>query len=128
MPVVKKAIKTVYLDTIPHVVKPFEFPALGSIKVSDLPNNGFGNKNYYIPKTKFGHWPVYLRIQNTKITTEIKRLKGDLTQFKADLLESVPGLDARHISVNEQTGNVNVKGDLVDILKEVFTQKVKNEK
>lgn len=125
MAVVKKAIKKLYLDTVPHQVKPFAFPALNTIQVSELPNNGFGEKNYYIPKTKFGHWPVYLKVQNTKITTEIKRLQGDLNQFKLDILSAVPGLDQSHITVNQHAGYVNIRGDLVNLIKNIFNEKVK---
>lgn len=106
-------------------VKPYEFPALASIQAVDLPNNGFGINNYSISKTKYGHWPVYKKVQNTKVTTEIKRIKGDIEQFKNDLLQAHPLLKPENIMVNKVAGYVNVKGDVVEDIKQIFTENIK---
>lgn len=109
--------------SLPKVeVKKYEFQPLSSIKVSDLPNNNFGIKNYAIKKTAYGHWPVYKKIQNTKITTEIKRLDGDLGQFKKDLLEALPDLQPQNVVINKSAGYVNIKGDVVEKVKDVFSK------
>lgn len=102
----------------------YQIPPLSSISVQDLPNNGFGEKNYYIAKTKFGYWPVYKKVQNTKITTEIKRIKGDLDQFKSDLLKQLPHIQAKNVVVNKHAGYVNVKGDVVEEINEVFNSQI----
>lgn len=107
----------------PEIV-PYSLPLLSSISARDLPNNGFGVNNYFIQKTKFGHWPVYKKVQNTKITTEIKRIQGDLHQFKADLLATVPSLEAKNVTVNLSAGYVNVRGDVVDEIKSALEEKV----
>ncbi|KAK6199396.1 60S ribosomal protein [Scheffersomyces amazonensis] len=104
-----------------QIVTSYEIPSLSSISYTDLPNNGFGNKNYSIKKTKFNHWPVYIKIQNTKITTEIKRIKGDINQFKQDLLRFNPNLK---ITINKTAGYANVKGDVVDEIKAYFNEKI----
>ncbi|CAK7892886.1 54S ribosomal protein Img2p, mitochondrial [[Candida] anglica] len=123
----RSSLKKLYIESIPRNITPYQFPALASIgrPAVELPNETFGKQNYYISKTKFGHWPVYLKIQNTKITTEIKKLQGDVHQFKADLLKAIPGLDEGHVTVNSHAGYVNVKGDLVQLIKQVFNEKIK---
>lgn len=103
----------------------YQFPPLASIKAEDLPNNGFGVNNYSICKSKYGHWPVYKKIQNTKISTEIKRIKGDIDQFKIDLLQAHPQLKPENITVNKTAGYVNIKGDVVDEIKQIFADNIK---
>ncbi|KAI3405507.1 IMG2 [Candida oxycetoniae] len=103
--VLKAAINT----PKPEVVR-YTFQDISSISHKDLPNNGFGKKNYYIPQTKFHHWPVYKKVQNTKITTEIKRIQGDLHKLRDDLLKFQPGL---RITMNQTAGILNIKGDVV---------------
>ncbi|EAZ63693.1 60S ribosomal protein [Scheffersomyces stipitis CBS 6054] len=111
------SLKSVRVPVPPAVVKPYEVPALSSINHQDLPNNGFGNNNYSINATKYKHWPVYLKVQNTKYTTEIKRIQGDLFQFKKDLLSLNPSLD---ITINKNAGYVNIKGNVVEEIKSYF--------
>lgn len=114
-------LKSVRIPTPVKELRPYEIPQLSNIKYTDLPNTGFGINNYAIPQTKFKHWPVYLKIQNTKITTEIKRIQGDINQFKSDLLALNPKLE---ITVNSTVGYVNVKGNVVDEVKEYLEKYV----
>ncbi|EGV62027.1 54S ribosomal protein img2, mitochondrial [Yamadazyma tenuis] len=108
----------------PSVPEPvFQIPSLSLISFADLPNNGFGNGNYFISKTKFGHWPIYKKVQNTKITTEIKRIQGDVLQFKKDLV-SLTRLNPKFVTVNQTAGYVNVKGDEVERLRSVFDKHI----
>ncbi|KAK6459302.1 60S ribosomal protein [Scheffersomyces xylosifermentans] len=117
------SLKSVRISVPQAVIKPYEIPALSSISHNELPNNGFGNKNYFIQKTQYKHWPVYLKVQNTKLTTEIKRIKGDVSQFKKDLLALNPTLQ---ITVNNTAGYVNIKGNVVDEIKEYFDKELSN--
>lgn len=110
-------LKSVRVSLAKPEVPLYQIPALLLVLASDLPNNGFGTGNYHIQKTKFQHWPVYLKIQNTKIQTEVKRIKGDVIQFKKDLLKLNPDLE---IAVNPQVGYVNIKGDRVQEIKTYF--------
>lgn len=100
-------------------VKPYEIPALLSVLFSELPNNGFGQNNYYVKKSKLNNWPVYLKKQNTKTTTEIKRIQGDVLAFKNDLLALNPQLK---VSANQHAGYVNIKGDVVKKIISYFDQ------
>ncbi|ODV69825.1 hypothetical protein HYPBUDRAFT_159649 [Hyphopichia burtonii NRRL Y-1933] len=99
---------------------PYAFPSLSSISISDLPNNGFGKNNYNIKKTKYGHWPVYRVVQNTRVLTEIKRVEGDVEEFKNDLLAKLPHIQDKYVTVNKKAGQLKIKGDFIDSIKEVF--------
>lgn len=104
----------------PELVR-YSIPDIKSILVKDLPGRGFGSGNYFIPKTKFNHWPVYKKVQNTKIQTEIKRIQGDLQQLKRDLLKFDPELV---ITMNQTAGIMNVKGDVVKQLMALFEEQL----
>ncbi|EGW35672.1 uncharacterized protein SPAPADRAFT_131660 [Spathaspora passalidarum NRRL Y-27907] len=102
------------------VVPRYTIPSLESIPHTALVNNGFGEGSYFIKKTKFNHWPVYKKITNqSKITTEIKRIEGDIELFRRDLLKLNPDLK---ITVNKTAGYVNIKGDVVEEIKEYFNE------
>ncbi|CUM67236.1 uncharacterized protein PRCAT00004929001 [Priceomyces carsonii] len=111
--------KSVKIRTAKPDVGLLVIPSLSSVRYDQLPNNGFGFKNYSISKSKFGHWPVYLKIQNTKISTEIKHVRGDIKQFRNDLLKVNPNL---HITINEKIGYANIKGDHVQYMKGIFQE------
>lgn len=118
------SLKAVRIALPKKTITPYEIAPLSSISYLDLPNNGFGIKNYSLNKSKNGHWPVYLKVQNTKITTEIKRIKGDLKQFKRDLTALNPKFE---ITINEIAGYANVKGDVVNEIKELLDQNIKQD-
>ncbi|ODV79031.1 60S ribosomal protein [Suhomyces tanzawaensis NRRL Y-17324] len=117
------SLKSVRVPLPTPTIKPFEIPPLSSISYKNLPNTGFGIHNYSITKTKFKHWPVYLKIQNTKISTEVKRIQGDVVQFKNDLLALNPNLE---ITVNQNIGYVNIKGDVVNEIKKYFDENIES--
>lgn len=119
------ALKAIRISNPKAAVPIYQIPALSSISSKDLPNNGFGINNYHIKKTKYGHWPVYKKIQNTKVTTEIKRVQGDLDQFRFDLLKQIPQIKASNIVVNKVAGYINIKGDVVDLVNEAFSVNIK---
>ncbi|EER33387.1 conserved hypothetical protein [Candida tropicalis MYA-3404] len=106
-------------------VQLYKFPSLDQIKSSNLPNNGFGKGNYFIPKSKYNHWPVYLKISNTKQITEIRKIKGDLIQFRSDLLKLI-GDDSVKLetTMNTTAGILNIKGNVVKEVKEVLDKYV----
>lgn len=110
-------LKSVRVSLVKPPVPLYKIPALLEVSYSQLPNNGFGVGNYSIEKTKFSQWPVYLKIQNTKIQTEVKRIKGDVTQFKKDLMQLDPLLV---VTVNTTAGYANIKGDRVAQIKELL--------
>lgn len=100
----------------------YEFPALSSISSDELVNSNFGKDSYWIHKSKFGHWPVYKKVQNTKITTEVKRIQGDVNRFKKDLLATLPHIQPQHVVVNRTAGYANIKGDVVQEVMKVLDE------
>ncbi|RCK66863.1 54S ribosomal protein IMG2, mitochondrial [Candida viswanathii] len=100
----------------------YTFAPLSQVSAAELPNNGFGKGSYHIPKTKFKHWPVYLKVSNTRRTTEIRKIQGDIVQFKNDLLKVLEDGDKLKTSLNTTAGIVNIKGDYVKEVKALFDQ------
>lgn len=123
-----RLLKAVRIPT-PVVPKEiYQAPSLSSISASELPNNAFENNQlYHIKRTTYGHWPVYKKVQNTKISTEIKRVEGDVSRFAKELvaLISEGSLKPDHIKVNTITGQVNIKGDFVEEIRTVLDEHVK---
>lgn len=113
---------------IAKAVKPtYTPPALASVSASELPNNAFDANNlYHIKKTAFGHWPVYKKVQNTKVTTEIKRVEGNVSLLAEELTNFLfaGNVPKKAVKVNTITGEVNIKGDLVRKIKTIFDQKL----
>lgn len=103
---------------------PFQLPDISIISPKELPNYESDNRAYYLSKTKFGHWPVYKKVQNTKITTEIKRISGNIIQFKQDLIK-LAKLPPKNVTMNQTAQYVNVKGDVVDKIKQLFDKHIK---
>lgn len=107
--------------SMPKAEMPIYKPlSLDSVSAQQLPNNTFDTQRLYaIKQTKFGHWPVYKKIQNTKITTEIKRVEGNVKLFADELSELMKneGILPQNVKVNTLTGEVNIKGDHVSSIK-----------
>lgn len=111
--------RAVRISALPKPAYTCAVPELSEISFKDLPNNGFGTKNYSISRTKFKQWPVYIKKQNLKLTTEIMRVKGDVHQLKADLEALNPNLK---ITTKEAIGHVLIKGDHVKLIKQQFDE------
>lgn len=122
-----RLLKSVRIPTKAPAQAIYQAPSLSSISASELPNNAFENNNlYFLKKTAYGHWPVYKKIQNTRISTEIKRVEGDVSRFAQELLGLLgKNISTNNIRVNTITGEVNIKGDHVEEIKEVLEKHVK---
>lgn len=113
-------LKAVRVKVPVSPLSPFVPPALSTISASELPNNAFETEHLYkVKKTAFGHWPVYKKVQNTRISTEIKRIEGNARLFSQELLAELKlnNLRKGDLKVNELTGEVNIKGDHVEKIK-----------
>lgn len=122
-----RLLKSVRVPT-PKAAEPvYKAPLLAEISASELPNNAFENENkFYIKKTAYGHWPVYKKVQNTKISTEIKRVEGDVSRFASELLALLgKNILLRNVKVNTITGEVNIKGDHTEDIKAVLEKHVR---
>lgn len=113
-------LKAVRVKVPVSQLPPFIPPALSTVSASELPNNAFETERLYkVKKTAFGHWPVYKKVQNTRISTEIKRVEGNARLFSQELLAELKlnNLRKGDLKVNEVTGEVNIKGDHVEEIK-----------
>lgn len=109
-----------------HLKASYTAPALSKINVGDLPNSVFEKSDlYHIKKTSNGYWPVYKRIQNTKISTEIKRVDGNVRLFAKELVQQLDTIDSKRneIKVNSITGQVSIKGDFSDEISSFLDKK-----
>lgn len=123
-----RLLKSVRIPTPVAVKAPYMPPSLSSVTASELPNNAFEQNNLYsIKKTSYGHWPVYKKVQNTRISTEVKRVQGDVRVFAAELLDLLQNntIQKHHVKVNTKTGEVNIKGDFTEEIKQLFDLHVK---
>lgn len=121
-----RLLKSVRIPKIAPVEQIYQPPALASISPAELPNNAFESNNlYYIKKTAYGHWPVYKKIQNTRISTEIKRVEGDVRRFANELVSLMGNVKPANLKVNAITGEVNIKGDHVEEIKELLEKHVR---
>ncbi|SGZ55748.1 CIC11C00000001018 [Sungouiella intermedia] len=121
-----RLLKSARIPKIAHAEQIYKAPSLASISPSELPNNAFENNNlYHIKKTAYGHWPVYKKIQNTRISTEIKRVEGNVSRFAQELLGLIGNVKSNNLKVNTITGEVNIKGDHVEKIKEVLEKHVR---
>ncbi|OBA21422.1 hypothetical protein METBIDRAFT_56144 [Metschnikowia bicuspidata var. bicuspidata NRRL YB-4993] len=115
--------------TMPAVSKPvYKAPSLSAITVDELPNNTFEKENqYHITQSATGTWPVYKKIQNTKITTEIKRVKGNAALFAEELSRVLfkNNVPKKHVRVNTLTGEVNIKGDRSSEIRTILNEMAK---
>lgn len=116
-------VRAVRIPAAPKAPYTYNIPELSQISHTELPNNGFGTNNYSISKTRFKQWPVYIKKQNLKLTTEIMRVKGDVNQLKADLQALNPNFQ---ITTKEVIGHVLIKGDHVKLIKSQFDQYLKD--
>lgn len=120
-------LKLVRIPWAPVVETLYKAPPLESISFAELPNNAFETENlYYIKKTAFGHWPVYKKIQNTRVSTEIKRVEGDVTRFADDLKELINQQNLS-VMVSKKTGSVNIKGDHVHLITQLLDAHIKSD-
>lgn len=98
----------------------FAPPSLASVAAEMLPNNAFERgRCYAVQRTRFGHWPVYRKVQNIRVSTEVKRVAGNVERFAEEIKEVVAG----KIRVNKATGEVNVGGDHVAALVKFLEQR-----
>ena len=70
---------------------------------------------------------MYKKIQNTRISTEIKRVQGDVSVFAEELLSLLQNdaIKKDHVRVNTKTGEVNIKGDYTEQIKSILDTHVK---
>ncbi|KAF9164797.1 54S ribosomal protein L49, mitochondrial [Actinomortierella ambigua] len=78
-------------------------------------------KAYFVSRTKNGQLPVYSEFSNTtKAETIIRRIQGDASALRADILRTYPGAE---IKVNERSNQVILKGLVMEDVRQWLTAK-----
>lgn len=93
--------------------------------MQSLPNNDFEKRNqYHVKRSKTGAWPVYKKIQNTRISTEVKRVQGNVELLAQHITTNIPGYNSKKniLKINKATGEINIKGDFVPQIKSILEE------
>ncbi|KAF9082391.1 hypothetical protein BGX29_009510 [Mortierella sp. GBA35] len=79
-------------------------------------------RTYFVERTKAGQLPVYSEFKNagTRPLTIIRKIQGNATALKTDLLTTYPGAEIR---VNERSNQVILKGMVMDDVRQWLTIK-----
>ncbi|KAF9937670.1 hypothetical protein BGZ67_001001 [Mortierella alpina] len=79
-------------------------------------------RTYFVERTKAGQLPVYSEFKNagTRPLTIIRKIQGNATALKTDLLTTYPGADVR---VNDRSNQVILKGLVMDDVRQWLTAK-----
>ncbi|KAK3839004.1 MAG: mitochondrial large subunit ribosomal protein-domain-containing protein [Linnemannia gamsii] len=79
-------------------------------------------RTYFVERTKAGQLPVYSEFKNagTRPLTIIRKIQGNATALKTDLLTTYPGAEIR---VNERSNQVILKGLVMDDVRQWLTVK-----
>ncbi|KAK3817897.1 MAG: mitochondrial large subunit ribosomal protein-domain-containing protein [Linnemannia elongata] len=91
-------------------------PAVSATKTTTLP------RTYFVERTKAGQLPVYSEFKNagTRPLTIIRKIQGNATALKTDLLVTYPNTEIR---VNERSNQVILKGLVMDDVRQWLTVK-----
>ncbi|KAG0283332.1 hypothetical protein BGZ96_012296 [Linnemannia gamsii] len=79
-------------------------------------------RTYFVERTKAGQLPVYSEFKNagTRPLTIIRKIQGNATALKTDLLVTYPGAEVR---VNERSNQVILKGLVMNDVRQWLTVK-----
>ncbi|KAG0339423.1 hypothetical protein BG004_006828 [Podila humilis] len=79
-------------------------------------------KAYFVERTKSGQLPVYSEYRNagTRCLTVIRKIQGNATALKTDLLETYPNAEVR---VNDRSNQVILKGLVMDDVRQWLNAK-----
>ncbi|KAI8606493.1 mitochondrial large subunit ribosomal protein-domain-containing protein [Dissophora ornata] len=79
-------------------------------------------RTYFVERTNSGQLPVYSEFRNagTRSLTIIRKIQGNATALKTDLLITYPGAEVR---VNERCNQVILKGMVMDDVRQWLTAK-----
>lgn len=84
---------------------------------------GVKSRTYFIKRSKFGHLPVYKTIKSKAIYTEVRKIQGNSIQLRSELLELIPELSPKNLKIVQQSNKLLMKGDYVDVVKDVLSLK-----
>ncbi|KAG0302790.1 hypothetical protein BGZ97_002176 [Linnemannia gamsii] len=105
------------LDAVANSTATSTAPAVSAAtKTTTLP------RTYFVERTKAGQLPVYSEFKNagTRPLTIIRKIQGNATALKTDLLVTYPNTEIR---VNERSNQVILKGLVMDDVRQWLTVK-----
>ncbi|TID26133.1 hypothetical protein CANINC_002828 [Pichia inconspicua] len=74
--------------------------------------------SYYLPRTSNGNLPVYRTIRSQAMYTDIKRVQGNIVQFRNELQQLLPHIPKQNFICHTVSGTLKIKGDhLLDVKK-----------
>jgi large subunit ribosomal protein L49 len=97
-------------------------PSLDSISISQLTTKP-QLKSYFVPRTSQGNLPVYKTYRSQAVYTDIKRIQGNVVQFRNDLQELLPQIKKENFNCHVINGSLRIKGDHSQIIKEILDKK-----
>lgn len=92
-------------------------PSLSSITAEQL-TTAPSKLSFNIPRTSQGNLPVYRTIRSQATYTDIKRVQGNIVQFRNELQEQLPHIPKSDFTCHTISGTLKIKGDhLYDVKK-----------
>ncbi|CDF91351.1 ZYBA0S11-00848g1_1 [Zygosaccharomyces bailii CLIB 213] len=113
------------ISTLETETKEFSvFPRIQDIQINELVgNNSFGEGKYFVQRSTTGNLPVYLDVKNGgSITTEVRKVEGDVVKLRDDLQEQLPHIPKKSWKCILQSNKIVIKGDVVKDLKRVLAE------
>ncbi|EDO14664.1 hypothetical protein Kpol_325p3 [Vanderwaltozyma polyspora DSM 70294] len=102
------------------------FPTTKDISINDLVSNSNKNfRHYSVKRSINGNLPVYSEKINggSKIITEIRKINGNINQFKLELQEQLPNIPKDKWVIKQQSNKLIIYADVVDIVKNILSKK-----
>ncbi|KAH3676425.1 hypothetical protein WICMUC_002056 [Wickerhamomyces mucosus] len=103
------------------------FPKLNDITAEDLGNSSklektFGFGTYHLERSSFRNLPIYIEYKaNNVVYTEIRKIKGDIIQFRNDLQQILPDVPKNNFKVVMESKKILIKGTHKEKLNEILS-------
>ncbi|CCE64434.1 hypothetical protein TPHA_0H02300 [Tetrapisispora phaffii CBS 4417] len=102
------------------------FPDIRDILPTDLVGSKvFNSKQYFIERSATGNLPIYSEYKKAGHVayTEIRKIHGNVLQFRKELQNAVPSIDPDSFSIRQQANKLIIKGNHTDLLKKLLSTK-----
>lgn len=102
------------------------FPRIQDVNSVDILGSGsFGRGTYFVGRSATGNLPVYsdFKAGGNKLVTEIRKIQGDIIQLRNDMQTALPNIPKDSWKVVMQSKKIIIKGDVVQEVKEVLSEK-----
>lgn len=96
-------------------------PSLSSITVENL-TVAPAKLSYHLPRTSQGNLPVYRTLRSQAMYTDVKRVQGNVVQFRNELQEQLPHIPKQNFVCHTVSGTLKIKGDHLLEVKKALDQ------